>query len=138
MAKLAVSPPANPNITVTLDVMHHIIQGRQNNILVMLDNGDKMLRLSLLENDKAEKYFTYYFTGWIYLFDAPVYTVFDRGMKRAAQYMADQLMDSNHNFSQLQQRNPGVWATTLARIGSFTYIPKSSYRTRPTSNPQDL
>ena len=89
--KLSIPPPAMPNIAVTLDVMHHTVRMKKHHILVMLDTGDKMMRLSNLENDLAETSFNHYFGRWISLFDAPHYTVVDRGTNLAAQYMADQL-----------------------------------------------
>lgn len=52
-----------------------------------------MMRLAFLDNDMAETSFTHYFSGWISIFDTPVYTVVDRSTNLAAQYIADQLRD---------------------------------------------
>lgn len=70
--------------------MHHIIHGRQNNILLMLDTVDKIIRLSFFENDMP---FKNDISRWISIVDAPVYTVVDRGTNLGAQYMAHQLPD---------------------------------------------
>ena len=74
-----------PNIAVTLDVMHHTIIGKHHHILVMLDTGDKILRLADFVDDSAESSFIPYCRRWISMFDAPYFTVVDRGTNLAAQ-----------------------------------------------------
>lgn len=91
--KLAIQPTANPNIAVTLQVMNHIINDRQNSILVMLGTGDKMMHISLFGNETDEKPFKPYFSYWISIFDTPIYIVVDSGTNLATQYVADQLRD---------------------------------------------
>ena len=89
--KLAIPPPSMPNIAVTLDVMHHTINGKHIHILVMLDTGDKLLRLSHIIDDTAKTSYNCYFRRWISIFDAPIFTVVDRGTNLAAKYMAEKL-----------------------------------------------
>lgn len=77
--KLAIPPPASPNIAVTLDVMPHHIRSTQRQILVILDSGDMKLRLSSLLDSSARTAFDAYFSRWISIFDAPIFTVVERG-----------------------------------------------------------
>lgn len=72
----------------------------------MLDTGDKMMRLSLLENGMDEASFTHYFSLWIYIFDAPVYTVVDLGTIIAVQDMADKLRDLQAQLSAITSETP--------------------------------
>lgn len=51
--KLAITPLSTPNIAVILDVMHHNIHSKQPHILVMLNTSEKMMRLSIFEDEAA-------------------------------------------------------------------------------------
>lgn len=60
-------------------------------MFVVCNIDDKMMSISLLGKDRAETSFTYYFSRWIYKFDALVCTVVNRGTIIFAQYMNNQL-----------------------------------------------
>ncbi|MEM1282625.1 MAG: hypothetical protein AAGG81_03645 [Chlamydiota bacterium] len=104
--KLAIPPPATPNIAVTLDVMHHTINGKHVHILVILDTGDKLLRLVHIEDDSAKTSFEQYVRRWISIFDAPIYTVVDRGTNLAATYMVNNLHRFNSQLISIPTEAP--------------------------------
>lgn len=89
--KLSLPPPAAPNIAVTLDVYHHVINHKQVSILVMLDVGDKLIRLHTLTDHTAQCAFNAYLWRWISIFDAPIFTVVDQGTNLTSDLMYREL-----------------------------------------------
>lgn len=71
--------------------MYPTIHSQQQYILVLLETREKMIRLSILEDETASSYFQKYFSRWMSIFDGPVYTVVDRRTNIAAKYIPEQL-----------------------------------------------
>ena len=68
------------------------------NILFMLDSGDMMLKLSYLIDNSARTALNTYICRWIAIFDAPIFTVVDRGTILTNKLTADILREFNSQF----------------------------------------
>ena len=104
--KIAIPPAATPNLAVTLDVMQHDINDRAIKILVMLDAGDIMIRLKKIDDESAQAAFSAYFSRWISIFDAPVFTIVDRGRNLTNKYMAEKLRSVNSQLCPIPTEAP--------------------------------
>ena len=77
--KVAISHSATADISVSIDVMHHKIGGKNVCFLTILDIGDSMLKLGYIRDPSDITAYEVYLFRWIAYFDAPKYTIVDRG-----------------------------------------------------------
>lgn len=91
--KLALQPEATPNSMVSLNFMTHKIQNTSIEILVMIDHGDRFLKLKKLNNRTAVSAFNDFYSRRISYFDAPTYVLVDRGSNLAAELMKEKLQE---------------------------------------------
>ena len=104
--KISIPPDPTPNISVSLDVMSHNINDVKCEILVILDNADSMMRLKKLDDRSALTAFHAFFAKWIAYFDAPRYTVVDRGSNLASQLMSNELRKLNSQLCPIPTESP--------------------------------
>jgi len=71
--------------------MAHMVRSKQVKILIMPDAGDALLRLGQLKDDSARTEFNAYLALWISIFDAPVYSIINRGRNLTNEHMASNL-----------------------------------------------
>ena len=104
--KLALPPEPTPNVSASLDVMSHTIRNVKCEILVILDDADMMLRLKKLDNRSALIAFHAYFTKWIAYFDAPNFTIVDRGSNLASKLMSEELRKLHSQLCSIPTESP--------------------------------
>lgn len=89
--KFSLPPETQLIVAVFLDVLSHVIQNPSHDILVMLDHGNMFIGCALLPDRSSNYAFHTYFSHWISYFDAPYFTVVDRGSNLASTVMRENL-----------------------------------------------
>lgn len=85
--KLALPPETYQIFAVFLVVLFYMVHGLSRDILVTLDHGDMFFCCAQLTDRSAVTTFQSYHTNWISYFDAPCFTVVDRGSSLACTEM---------------------------------------------------
>lgn len=91
--KLDLPSEVVPDVFVSLDVRPLEMQNKTEDILVLIDHGDMILKLKLLPNRTALTALNAFYSPWTSVFYAPKHILVDRGAKLAAKLMELKLYD---------------------------------------------
>lgn len=106
--KLAIPPEATPNLAVSLYVVYNKINKKPNDILVIIDHGDMLVRLKLLPVRTSQTSFNAFYSRWISIFDAPTYVIIDRALNLSAELIKERLHQLKSQLLPIPTKAPCV------------------------------
>lgn len=89
--KLAIPLEATPNLAFSLYVMQPKINQKPNDVLVILDYCNMLIRLKLLPDRMARTAFNAFYSSWVAIFDSPTYVIVHRGSNLSVKLINERL-----------------------------------------------